>query len=90
MISFKSSVKSSKRDAAVAGPAVDHLRTDLSRRDSLTVCTCIREARSGREHERCDKRVRVAIRELLEASGLSAADVGALAPVPPAAPEEAQ
>ena len=30
------------------------------------------------------------IRELLEASGLSAADVGALAPVPPAAPEEAQ
>jgi hypothetical protein len=29
------------------------------------------------------------IRELLEASGLSAADVGALAPVPPAAPEEA-
>ena len=29
------------------------------------------------------------IRELLEASGLSAADVGALAPVPPPAPEEA-
>ena len=29
------------------------------------------------------------IRELLEASGLSAADVGALAPVPPAAPDDA-